>query len=116
MPNSREKGIRGELELRDLFKSYGFEARRGGQQGAGGSADAPDVIHSIPGIHVECKRVEAYGVLNRAMEQAVRDAGPDLVPAVFGRSNRQEWLITLRAKDFFNFLLSTGPNEPRENP
>lgn len=105
---SRNKGIRGELDLRDLLRSYGYEAKRGGQQGDGGAADSPDVKHNIPDIHIECKRVEAFAVVNRAMEQAEKDAGPDLIPTVFARSNRKEWLVTLRAKDFFNYILWRG--------
>lgn len=101
---SRDKGKRGELELRDLFRAHGHEARRGGQQGAGGSADAPDVIHDIPGLHVECKRAEAFSWLNRAMEQARKDAG-DRAPSLWSRSNRGEWLVTIPASVFFKLVV-----------
>ncbi len=107
MAHSRDKGKRGELELRDVLRAHGYEARRGGQQGNGGSADAPDVIHNIPGIHIEVKRVEAFSCLTRAMEQAKKDAGA-LTPTVFSRTNRSEWLVTVCAKDFFNLLLQMG--------
>lgn len=103
MPSSRDKGKRGELDLRDVLREAGYEARRGGQQGAGGSADAPDVIHNIPGIHIECKRVEAFSCLTRAMAQATKDAG-DRTPTVFSRTNRSEWLVTMKVKDFFALM------------
>lgn len=107
MPSSRDKGKRGELELRDVLREHGYEARRGGQQGAGGSADAPDVIHNIPGIHIECKRVEAFSCLTRAMAQARKDAG-DKTPTVFSRTNKAEWLVTMPANTFFRLLLQTA--------
>lgn len=105
--NSRAKGKVGELEWRDVLRAHGYEARRDGQQGAGGSADAPDVRHNIPGVHFEVKRVEAINI-GRCMAQAVKDAGGKLAPLVAHRRNREEWLITMRADDFFSFLLQTG--------
>jgi Holliday junction resolvase len=102
--NSRDKGKRGELELRDVLKEYGYEARRGGQQGAGGSADAPDVIHNIPDIHIEVKRVEAFSCVQRAMDQATKDAGAK-IPTVWSRVNRKDWLVTMPASAFFSYLL-----------
>ena len=50
MTNSRRKGARGELELAAKFTDAGFPARRG-QQPAGGP-DSPDVVPSIPSLHV----------------------------------------------------------------
>lgn len=97
MINSRDKGCRGERELADWLRDRGVEARRG-QQHAGG-ASSPDVIAALPGIHLEVKRVEVgspYGWLR----QAIRDAGDRLIPTVFHRRNRQDWIVILRAEDF----------------
>ena len=94
--NSRRKGKEGELELSKILRGYGYETRRG-QQYAGANGDA-DVI-GLPGVHIECKRVEQLN-LNKAMEQAVRDARDGKVPTVFHRRNRQPWLVTLRLEDF----------------
>lgn len=103
---SRDKGQRGERELRDLFRAAGYEAERGGQQSAGPRGIEQDVRHSIPGIWAECKRVEAFSCLTRAIDQARKDStGADLVPTVWSRTNRDEWLVTLPASAFFNFLL-----------
>ena len=98
--NSRQKGVRGELELRDLFRRHGYEAYRGQQHSGGG--DSPDVVSNVPGIHAECKRLEA-GNPYRWMEQAIRDAG-DRVPIVFHKRNGKEWLAILRAEDLFRYL------------
>lgn len=94
--NSRAKGIRGELDVRDLLRKYGYEAHRG-QQHSGGPA-SPDVIHNIPGMHIEAKLVNG-GNLYRWLEQAIQDAG-DLIPVVFHRMDRREWVVIIRAEDF----------------
>ena len=57
--NSRQKGVRGERELAGILRDYGFDSRRG-QQYCGLNGDA-DVI-GLPGIHIECKRVERLNI------------------------------------------------------
>ncbi len=95
--NSRQKGARGERELAAIFRDYGYPARRG-QQYCGANGDA-DVI-GLPGIHVECKRVEKLNLID-AIRQAVRDAKRGELPAVFHRRDRCEWLVTMRLEDWF---------------
>ncbi len=102
--NSRTKGQRGELEVRDVIRAAGYEAERGGQQGAGGNPMSSDVVHNIPDIHIEVKRVEAFSCLTRAMLQSKRDAG-DKIPTVWSRTMRDEWLVTLPVSAFFSYLL-----------
>ena len=92
---SREKGKRGERELAAELREYGYDARRG-QQYSGKGGD--DVV-GLPGIHIECKRVERLD-LYAAMEQATNDAKDDERPVVFHRKNNKEWLVTLGLEDF----------------
>ncbi len=99
--NSREKGVRGELECSRFLKEFGFEARRG-QQFAGGG-DSPDVIHTIPNMHVEVKRVEALS-LYPALEQAERDRKETERPVVFHRRNHKDWVVVLYAEDFLGLI------------
>lgn len=94
--NSRNKGAAGERELAAKLREYGYNCRRG-QQYSGANGDA-DVV-GLPGIHIECKRVEKLN-LYEAMAQAVRDAKDGEAPAVFHRKNNKEWLVTLRLDDF----------------
>lgn len=109
--NSRNKGAAGERELAGILREYGFETRRG-QQFSGACGDA-DVV-GLPGIHIECKRVEKLNI-DKALEQAVRDAYADsikqgvyLIPAVFHRGNSDHkkdstkgtWKVTLTLEDF----------------
>jgi len=110
--NSREKGAGGERELARILCGYGFEGQRG-QQYSGANGDA-DVI-GLPGIHIECKRVERLN-LDEAMEQAVRDAyadslrqGERTAPAVFHRKNakrgtvRGSWKVTMLLEDWIKY-------------
>lgn len=96
----RNKGQRGELEWRDVLRSWGYTKAERGQQRHGGS-DSPDVRNGIPGTHVEVKRVECLR-LHEAMRQAVSEAG-DSIPYVASRRNNDVWLVTLRASDLVEF-------------
>lgn len=99
--NSRQKGKRGELELAKVLREHGYETRRGQQYS--GTETSADVV-GLPGIHIECKRVENLNVYN-ALAQAIRDAGEsgDL-PAVFHRKNNQPWLVTMRLDDWLKIF------------
>ena len=94
--NSRQKGARGEREIAKILRQRGYDARRG-QQYSGANGDA-DVV-GLPGIHIEVKRVEALNI-DKAMEQAITDAKPGEMPAVFHRKIGKEWKATVRLKDF----------------
>lgn len=94
--NSKNKGCRGERELANVLQGYGYDTHRG-QQFAGG-VDSPDV-YGLPGIHIECKRVENLNV-HKAYEQATRDAEGKKIPAVFHRRNREKWMVTMSLDDF----------------
>ena len=100
MINSKDKGKRGEREVRDLYKDAGFEARRG-EQYCGNNGD-PDVVTNIPWIHDEVKFVEKLNIY-KAMQQAINDS-QDKVPVLWHRKSRQEWHVTLRASDFLELL------------
>lgn len=99
--NSRQKGKAGELEFAAFLREHGHDARRGVQYSGG--PGSPDVVSKSLGfLHFEVKRVEQLNIHN-AMSQAQRDCGPK-VPAVFHRKNRHDWLVTMTATDFLNFV------------
>ena len=99
--NSDRKGKQGERELAKKLREYGYDCRRG-QQHSG--IEGEDVV-GLPGIHVECKRVERLNIYD-AVDQAKRDSGKnDLpfgynLPTVFHRKNRCEWLVTMTLDDW----------------
>lgn len=100
MVNSRAKGAAGEREWSNLCKAQGYNTRRG-QQYSGANGDA-DVV-GIPGLHLEVKRVENLNV-SKAMQQAITDKRKEEIPVVAHRKNREDWLITMQAEDWFEFL------------
>lgn len=103
--NSRAKGKKGELELSKILREFGYEARRSVQYcGANGDAD----VVGIPGIHIECKRVERLN-LDEAMAQSERDAKKDGgTPVVIHRKNRKPWRVTMNLEDFIALLKEAG--------
>ena len=99
MTNSRQKGARGERELSNILKEYGYNTRRGVQySGANGDAD----VVGLPCIHIECKRVEKLNI-EKAMKQSMDDARQGEVPVVMHRKDRQKWLVTMSLDDWIRF-------------
>ena len=94
--NSRNKGARGERELARELRNYGYDCRRG-QQYCGANGDA-DVV-GLPGIHIECKRVERLNLYD-AMAQSRHDARGGELPAVIHRKNDCRWLVTMELEDW----------------
>lgn len=103
MVNSRRKGADGERELARVLSDYGYEARRG-QQFSGANGDA-DVI-GLPGIHIECKRVERLNLYD-AIAQAKHDAREGESPAVFHRRDNCKWLVTMEIGDWIDMYNDT---------
>lgn len=95
--SQQRKGRGGELELVKTLQARGIPARPGDPVSYGMT---PDVV-GVPGIHVECKRVERLN-LDAAIDQAIRDGERfcDGLPAVFHRKNRRPWLVTMRLDDW----------------
>ena len=102
MTNSRKKGSRGELEWAKFCHEQGFDKVRRTQQYCGNTGDASDCV-GLPSIHQEVKRVERLQLYD-AINQAVIDskgAGKGALPIVAHRKNNCEWLVTMRAEDWF---------------
>lgn len=102
MINGNRKGKAGERELALELRERGFAARRAQQYS--GTDSSQDLKHDVPGVHLECKRVERLNVLT-AYQQAVRDAkAASLMPVVAHRCNRSPWLVTLSLEDFLSLV------------
>lgn len=99
--NSRDKGCRGERAWRDELRAQGYMARRGQQ--FSGSPDSPDVVcPDLDWCRFEVKAVEKLN-LTDAMAQAKADAG-QRVPVVAHKRNHGEWMVTMRADDWFKIV------------
>lgn len=97
--SSQRKGREGERELCSYLQSSGYDVTVGQAMSFGKMPD----LSGLPGIHIECKRVERLNV-QEAMQQAINDAEKfnDGKPALFHRRNRSEWLVTMRLVDWLN--------------
>ena len=106
--SSQRKGAEGERELASILREYGYTIERGGSLSFG---SIPDLV-GLPGVHIECKRVERLNV-SEAMKQAIRDSERfhDGIPALFHRKNRQTWLVTLRVEDFMTLYQKMGERD-----
>ena len=84
---SQRKGRAAELELSRVLQGHGYPVEAGRAQSYG---ETPDLT-GLPGVHIECKRVEALR-LSEWMAQARRDAERfgDGLPVVFHRRSREE--------------------------
>ena len=94
--NSKRKGKRGELEWARFCRDQGYDCRRG-QQYCG--VEGEDVV-GLPGIHCEVKRTERLSLYD-AIDQAGRDAADGKLPIVAHRRNHCDWLVIMRAEDWF---------------
>lgn len=101
--SSQRKGADGERELAAILRDRGYDVERGGSLTYG---EIPDLT-GLPGVHIECKRVERLNV-GEAMSQAVRDAArfQDGVLTLFHRRNRSPWLVTMRLEDWLELYES----------
>ena len=95
MINSKKKGAKGERELANILKDYGYNCRRGQQYNG---LEGEDVV-GLDYIHIECKRVEKLN-LDEALEQAKRDSTDKQLPAVFHRKNNKKWKVTMDLNDW----------------
>lgn len=98
MINSKRKGKNGELEFAKYCQKQGYKVRRTAQF-CGNSGEAADCV-GLPGIHIEVKRNEHLNI-HDAMSQAVNDHKKNTLPIVAHRKNNTDWLITMRADDWF---------------
>ena len=97
----RDKGARGERMWRDVCRAEGYDAKRGCQLYQRGDEIAD--VTGLPHIHQEVKYQEHLH-LREAMAQSVHDAereGKGNIPIVAHKKNYSEWLVTMRARDWF---------------
>ena len=98
--NSKQKGSRGERQLRDVCNSHGYEnAHRSWHFSAKGES-AADIEGIDKRLHIECKVGYSYKTIYDFMEQAIRDSKEGQTPIVNCKMDRKEWLCVMRLDDF----------------
>ena len=100
---ARMKGQRGEREVAEILRRFGFEARRGYQ--ARGEEE-PDVVTALPGFRIEVKRQERLNIWQalRQVDDAIDPADDETVPLLVFRRNRSRWYACLPFEDFLRTL------------
>ena len=93
----QRKGADAEKELVLILQGKGFDVKRGGSLTYG---QVPD-IYGLSHVHVEVKRREALD-LPGALRQAKADSERfrDGLPAVFHRSNRGPWIVSMGLEEW----------------
>jgi hypothetical protein len=97
---SKNKGNRAELEVQKIAQAHGFDGCR--RNFGSGSRGGGDLI-GIPGVSIECKRVEKLNV-HAAFEQASRAAQPTETPVVAFRRSHGPWLAVLELSELMALL------------
>ena len=100
--NSKDKGKLGELEVVNMLKRHGFDARRTAQY-CGNTGDAADV-QGLDGFHIEVKRCETTKIWDW-LEQAERDHKQGDIPIVVFRKSRQRWKVCMDFEDFLRHCI-----------
>lgn len=110
--NSKSKGKRGELELVEALRYAGYANARRSAQYCGNTGDAPDIT-GVEGLHIECKRVEAFRD-EVALQQAEHDAKKGELPIVMYRRNKEKWKVCIRL-DLFMLIWKELTDLQRHN-
>jgi len=86
--SQRDKGKRGELEVRDIFREAGFiECVRTPNSGG---LHVPGDLTQLPDLHLEVKRWERVKIKDW-IAQAQEEAPEGWVPLVAWRTSHMEW-------------------------
>jgi uncharacterized protein (DUF2345 family) len=100
----RDKGKRGELEVANLFKAAGFDARRPAGQSFAGSDAADVAVHRLPHLWVECKRGKKTNV-RAAIRQAETACKSEQWPIAVTRDDQEKQAVVAMRWDVFAALL-----------
>lgn len=99
---SRDKGLRGEWQVRTAFQDGGFPVR-----GLEGQGDHLIVCGADLVLHVEVKRAEALR-MSEWSKQAEAEAPQGTVPLLAYRRNREPWRVSLLLDDLIALLPPPG--------
>src|SRR5262245_46038383 len=94
----RDKGLRGENEVRHIFEAAGFQAR-----GLEGQGDKLVIVSYETILHVEVKRQEVLRI-DLWSRQAEAECAEEATPVVIYRRSREPWRVSLRLQEFLPLL------------
>ena len=111
MINGKQKGKRGELEIAELMRGYGYSEARRSAQYCGKAGDG-DVV-GVDGLHIEVKFREQVSD-EKFLQQAEGDARKGDLPLVLYRRSREKWKALLRL-DVFMMLWGELSDSQKRN-
>jgi len=95
--NARVKGHSYELQIRDLFKSLGWDKCVSSRSESKNKDDQGiDLCYTDP-FNVQCKAVENLGSLHKVLSEMPQDTNYNLV---FHKKNRQGTIVAMSIEDF----------------
>lgn len=97
---SRQKGARGEREVRDIFRAAGFLGCE--RTPNSGGLFLPGDLTGLSGLHVEVKRAERIE-LAKWLAQVEDDCPAGAVPVLAFRRSRQPWRAVVPLTVFADF-------------
>ena len=98
---SRNKGARGEVEVRDIFRSHGWVARRNFGSGSQGGGDIAGELPDVP----EVKRVKRTVKYHEWVAQAAEGAQDSGKPwSLWIRVDGAGWNVTIPYEHYMNLL------------
>jgi len=97
----RDKGIRGEREVKHVFASRGWTMR--GLEGQGDHIALKKTPIGYVSLHLEAKRQERLA-LPAWLRQASEEAPDGTVPVVCFRQSRGKWYVALALDDFLELI------------
>lgn len=110
---SKAKGARGEIMFRAFCREHGFsQVQRGGQLPFQKGNTLADVI-GLFGCHLEIKFQEKLNI-RQAVEQAAGDCQEGQFPVLAHKTARKDWLVTMRAADWFNLYRAWYEKQPAD--
>lgn len=117
MVNSRQKGARGERDARDAVREH-WHAPDCIRAAQSCGAWAADLLHGLPGFHVEVKRYKRIAALH-FYRQAVRDCA-GLTPIVLMREDGDtNWYVMFDIKhsgEFVDAYIENATKSDAPNP
>ena len=99
--HKRDKGVRGEREVAQLFEQAGFEVR--GLEGLGDHNAFRDETGRLLAIHLEVKRQERLRV-QEWLRQTVDESPAGMLPLLCFRQNRERWIACLPLDNLLELL------------
>lgn len=106
--NTREKGAKFELAIRDEFRKLGWDKAVSSRSESKNKDDqGVDLCFTDP-FNVQCKAVENLGPVHKVLAAMPKDSNYNLV---FHKKNRQGVVVSMTMEDFLELIQMLKSNQ-----